>query len=247
MFVYAVVILCAAGLSAMVYRYDMYEREPWYMLALAIGLGAAMGQGVGYLEDQTIRAMGEFGESTAGSAMIASTHEESAKLIGVLLIALLFRKQFNDPMDGLIYGSFIGLGMAVNESIVYLSIDASRSGAGGREAVRLILHLLMGGLGGFALGMARYRMRFWPAALALFFGCALGIHFCWDAIIPLQTDDEIMAGYQQACAVALMLGSIGLYGTLVTVASRWSREKFGGDSAKRLWAWPFSLLQRDQA
>ena len=81
MFVYAFVILCAAGLSAMVYRYDMYEREPWYMLALALAVGAAMGQGVGLLEDQSIRALGEFGDSITGSAMIASTHDESAKLM----------------------------------------------------------------------------------------------------------------------------------------------------------------------
>ena len=54
MFVYAVVLLCALGLAAMVYRYDMYEREPWYMLLLALAMGGAAGFGVGHLEDFAI-------------------------------------------------------------------------------------------------------------------------------------------------------------------------------------------------
>lgn len=246
MFVYAVVLLCALGLAAMVYRYDMYEREPWYMLLLALVIGGAAGFGVGHLEDFTIHAIGSAAETTAGSAAIAATHEELAKLICVILIAQIFRKQFNDPMDGIIYGSFIGLGMAIEESLFYLSLEAAPNIASGREAVRLVLHLLMGGMGGFGLGMARFHMRLWPAALALFFGCALAIHFCWDAVIPLTYDDDVMAGLQQASAVALMVGSIVIYGTLVAVASRWSRAEFAADSAKRLWAWPFSLWLHDE-
>ncbi len=245
MSIYVVVLLCALGLAAMVYRYDMYEREPWYMLLLALVIGGAAGHGVGHLEDVTINALGDAGQSIVGSAAIAATHEELAKLACVILIALLFRSQFNDPMDGIIYGSFVGLGMAIDESIFYLSLDSASKDAAGREAIRLILHLLMGGIGGFGLGMARFRMRRWRPALAILFGCALGIHFCWDAVIPLNLADDRMAGLQQAAAITLTVGSILLYGTLVAVASRWSRAEFAARSKKRLWAWPFSLMHRD--
>ena len=40
----------------------------------------------------------------------------------VVALALLIPSQFNDPMDGIIYGSLIGLGMAVLESIDYLNL-----------------------------------------------------------------------------------------------------------------------------
>ena len=57
MIVYGFVLLCAFGLAAMVYRYDMYEREPWYMLLLAVCMGGLAGWGVGHLEDVTISAL----------------------------------------------------------------------------------------------------------------------------------------------------------------------------------------------
>ena len=55
----------------------------------------------------------------------------------------------------------------------------------------------------------------------------------------------LLAGENLLLALILiMVGSIVLYGMLVSVASRWSRAEFAADSGQRLWAWPFSLWQR---
>ena len=41
MLVYLPTVACAIALAALVYRYDLYEKEPWYMLALAAVLTIA--------------------------------------------------------------------------------------------------------------------------------------------------------------------------------------------------------------
>ena len=42
MFIYGCLAICAILLLLMVYRYDMYDREPWYMMILAILLFATL-------------------------------------------------------------------------------------------------------------------------------------------------------------------------------------------------------------
>ena len=39
--IYVLMLLCAAGLAAFIYRYDLHEKEPWHMAVLAVGLGFA--------------------------------------------------------------------------------------------------------------------------------------------------------------------------------------------------------------
>ena len=51
MFIYGCLAICAIVLVLMVYRYDMYDREPWYMLVVAILLGILACVTVGKFED----------------------------------------------------------------------------------------------------------------------------------------------------------------------------------------------------
>ena len=158
MLVYSSVVLCAGFLAWMVYRYDMYEKEPWYMLLLAVGMGMGAALAVGFLEDAVIGFF-NVSEHVGGQAAIAAVVEESAKLLIVVLIAVCMRRHFNDPLDGLIYGAFAGLGFAVYESWFYLGLSRPVVQQSGAEAVRLVLHLLMGGMGGFGIGLARFPQR----------------------------------------------------------------------------------------
>ena len=66
-------------------------------------------------------------DDVATRAAVIALIEEGGKLLTVLFLAnVLLRRQFNDPMDGLIYGRLAGLGMAVNESMLYLSLHRRR-------------------------------------------------------------------------------------------------------------------------
>ena len=98
MLVYITVFVCAYAFALMVYRYDMYEKEPWYMLLLVVVLGMAAAYGIGFAEDIAIESFNQY-DSVGGQAAIAAVFEETVKLLIVVLVAVVFRREFNDPID----------------------------------------------------------------------------------------------------------------------------------------------------
>src|SRR5690606_24377502 len=100
----------------------------------------------------TIRALGDTGTTDGAIALVAATHEGLGKFLVVLLIALLFRGVFNDPADGIIYGSLVGLGAGLMESIALLGFGGGRSFLPPAEIVRLLGHAVFGGITGYGLG-----------------------------------------------------------------------------------------------
>ena len=244
MLVYATVFVCAYAFALLVYRYDMYEKEPWYMLLLVVVLGMAAAFGIGFVEDIAINSLNQH-ERAGGHAAIAAVFEETAKLLIVVLVAVFFRQEFNDPIDGLIYGAFAGLGFAIHESLFYLNFKPIVPEQGGAEAVRLLLHLLMGGLAGFGLGLARFpkRLPLWPFVLPCGVVAAMVIHFFWDYWCGIPRDD-VSEAFQRSAAVGLLVIATGLFGTSVSMGVRRSRAMFSPKDQKRLWGWPFSLLFR---
>lgn len=238
MLLYLSLGLCGLAAACLVYRYDMYDREPRGLLALAVVLGIGAMAGAGFLEEWTLS--GERITREPAIAAAAALEEEALKLLVVGVIALLFRRDFNDPMDGLIYGSMSGLGMALEESSHLLrTAHAAGPLPPPTELVRLCGHLVMGGISGFPLGLARVGHPRWPWALA---GCALaatGLHFGWDWLsLSAPSSGELRPG-QAALASLLMLAGMGLYGALVDFASHRSHDLFAPGQPDRLWGWPF--------
>jgi len=246
MLIYVCLALCTLGLALIVYRYDMYDREPWYMLLLALMLGMMGCLFIGYFEDYLFDRFIQSDQQLGKQATLVALCEEFIKLFAVAAIALVCREQFNDPMDGLIYGAFVGLGFGLEESIYYLGLDGATLHLDrlGEVPVRLLLHLLFGGLGGFGLGLARFpsRWRFWPALFVLCLGASITIHALWDYWLGLRVTNPLPKEIQQLTAVGLMCLLALFFGILVILGSRWSRAMFAPKSIKQLWGWPFSLL-----
>jgi protease PrsW len=235
--------LCAFGAAALVYRYDMYDREPPLLLALTVALGVGAMSLASHLEAWTFER--SFVSSRAALAAVAAVEEEGLKILVVLLIAVTARREFNDPMDGLIYGSMAGLGMAIEESVSLLggiSFAAARR-LPPEELVRLCGHLVMGGIGGLPLGLALLRTPGWPVALALCPTLAIGLHFAWDWL-ALSTPREGWSVGATAIGITLMLSGLTAYGTLVALASEWSHRLFAPQRPGSLWGWPFNRVRR---
>lgn len=241
---YATLAICGLAAAALVYRYDLYNREPLSLLLLAVGLGAAVMSTMGPLEAWVIEDI--LGRPTP--TVIAATAaglEEAGKLAVVLAIARTFHRHFDDPMDGLVYGAMAGLGAALEESVAVLS-DAI-PGAGvlpPGELVRVAGHLIMGGIGGFGVGvlvLPRAARR--SALLVAPFAAAVLIHFAWDLLaLGGGPKGELWATLGPVMVMAL--GLLG-FGFLVVRGSRWSRARFDPDSSRRLWGWPFTS-RRDE-
>ena len=108
---------------------DRHLPEPASHLLLAFALGAAsfyLGKFmygaldfVGLRYDAYALAESSLVGLFAYSILAIGVIEELAKIIPFLLVILRF-KEFNEPIDGIIYGSFIALGFAAVENIYYL-------------------------------------------------------------------------------------------------------------------------------
>jgi RsiW-degrading membrane proteinase PrsW (M82 family) len=226
---YLAVSVCAVLAAILVYRYDLYNREPWYLIALAGGLGIAAMRAVAGAEHWALGLV----ESNPAEAAIAALLEEAARLAAVVALALAFPRDFDDPMDGIIYGSIVGLGMAVEESISFLRArnepDAAMLPV---ELVRLCGHLVMGGIAAFGVRIG------WRALMQTF-SAALVLHFSWDWVALAAANRNGMSAELTVVAATIMLAGIGIYGTLVVMGSRLSRASFAPASARSLWGFPF--------
>ena len=162
----------------------------------------------------------------------------------VVAIAVVFPRQFNDPMDGIVYGSMVGLGMAIEESFYMTSLlgtpDLLLLPV---EIVRLLGHLVMAGILGFGVGLARTDVFGWRGKLLRCTLVAFALHFLWDWV-ALDASQEGMSGLQTFISIAIMLFGFAFYGGLVVFGSRLSKKMFAPNSTAELWGWPFTVLFR---
>lgn len=232
------IVLALGGMlfGAMVFRYDMYEREPWWMLVLAVIAGAGMMWGAFELE-LLIQNLAGVSDQSLLKAFLAGTLEELGKLAVPTAVLLLIRKHFNDPMDGLVYGSLAGLGAAIFEGawwqwFVPQPEDTAAITTHGPNLMRLLMHTLWGGIVGSALGLIVMK-RDTRIKLAQRVGGVMLIHFAWDFFIGFTPPQEQGNGHRLVAAIVIG-GSVVWYGMLVVQANKWSRAMHAPTSKQRL-------------
>lgn len=88
----------------------------------------------------------------AYAILVIGVIEELAKMLPFFLVIIHF-KEFNEPIDGIIYGSFIALGFSTVENIQYLqyitSIEAWARGFAGP-----VIHIVFASIWGYYIGRA---------------------------------------------------------------------------------------------
>lgn len=231
-------VLALGGLlfGAMVYRYDMHEREPWWMLVGAAVAGGVLMWGAFELE-LLIQGLAGASDQSVLKAALAGTIEEAAKLAVPVAILVFMKKHFNDPMDGLIYGSLAGVGAGLFESAWWLWFVPAPEGSDaltvhGPNAMRLLMHTLWGGIVGSALGLIVMKKP-WRLTLAQRVGLVMLIHFAWDLFIGFIPPDK--QNHWHRLVAALIIGaSVAWYGLLVVQANKWSRSMHAPTSKQRL-------------
>jgi RsiW-degrading membrane proteinase PrsW (M82 family) len=186
--------------------------------------------------------------TTAGPltlAAVAASTEECLKLLVVVAVAVAARREFDDPMDGVVYGSMAGLGMALEESVFYVGLSpAKQTLLPVAELVRLWAHVVLGGIAGFPLGFWRRRPGAAAGAATLALAVAVALHFGWDALVLSIPAGAAPGATRTLAGITLMLSSGGLYGRLVVLASERSRLEFAPLSPRGLWGWPFDRRGR---
>ncbi|MDY5584776.1 MAG: PrsW family intramembrane metalloprotease [Arcanobacterium sp.] len=125
---YALIPVAAIGLFVLFI--DRWEPEPkrMYLVAFMWGAGASVLIALifnGLVSDALsgiyygIRGTNVSDSDTFFASYVAPLTEETIKGAGVLLIYFVFRRHFNGPIDGIVYGALIGSGFAFSENILY--------------------------------------------------------------------------------------------------------------------------------
>ena len=124
-----------------------------------------------------------------GAVYLAPITEETLKGLGVLLIFLFRRREFDGVIDGIVYAGLIGAGFAFSENILYLGQAYTLYGDEGLTAT-FIVRCLMGPFGhplftsliGIGIGIAVTTPRPVVRVVAVVLGwaCAVVLHGLWN-------------------------------------------------------------------
>lgn len=173
------------------YHKDRHLPEPASHLALALGLGVvaagiskALYVGLGYVSlrhDALLLADNNTIGLFAYAMLVIGPVEEMAKLLPFLAVVLRFR-EFDEPLDGIIYASFIALGYAAVENVFYLQYLTPIE-AVARGFAAPVLHILCASIWGYAIGIAWLRHDALFVATTKGFLLAAGLHGVYDFIV----------------------------------------------------------------
>jgi protease PrsW len=224
-------------------RLDRNEKEPWRLVLVAAAWGAIVATsmviwGESLWDALAVRTLVPGLGLDASNAFSAGVLEELAKGIAVLLLFLVMRNEFDDVVDGIVYGAAVGLGFNFMESIAYMTNlyaifapEGSGSGtiaAGFQWYARQVLGLFFGhatytALIGAGIGVARQLPRRRQKVIAIISGfiIAIAAHFSWDAwlaffpiessvfgLVEVHLRTLIMTGPFTAAVIALLASGL---------------------------------------
>jgi protease PrsW len=121
---WVLVLAYAVPVALAIYWLDLFEREPKLLLAAAVIWGGVVATSfAAYANEAWLSILGKFASTdlTAqwGAAVVGPGVEETLKLMGVVIIFLIVRSEFDGVMDGFVYGAMVGLGFTVVEDVSY--------------------------------------------------------------------------------------------------------------------------------
>jgi RsiW-degrading membrane proteinase PrsW (M82 family) len=196
------VILAAAAVPAAAYALlliavDRYEREPGPALFAALLWGAGVAAPLAaVLNDALLARVAGIWTPVLGGPVV----EEACKGAVLAVLLLVLRDEFDDVLDGMVYGALVGIGFALAENVGYLTLAAVQGGTAG--LVRgMYLRAFLGGLNHALFtattgaGLGWWRAAHTPAgrwlAPGLGFLGACGQHVAWNAVASRALTDIV--------------------------------------------------------
>jgi len=221
---------------------DRNEKEPLWLIVTALLWGAAAATFISGIFNDTFGmvATGVLHNPALANQVTASISapfiEESTKGFAVMMLFLLFRRDFDDVLDGILYGALVGLGFAWFENITYY-VSAAQSG--GYETMFKLAwargvvsgmggsHAAYTGLTGMGFGLVRVMRRGvlrWTL-VPLFWGLAMFAHFSWNTFVSFFTQGSEAVTLLLGLPVAtFLLQGPFLFLLLIVVAVVWRSE-----------------------
>ncbi|HEU5100815.1 MAG TPA: PrsW family intramembrane metalloprotease [Roseiflexaceae bacterium] len=167
--------------GTLVWWLDRYEKEPAWLIAAAFLWGSLPAIALAVLFELGLQiplVRSPLAPDLAAWGL-APLVEEPIKALALVGLFLWARREFDGPLDGIVYGSLVGFGFSMTENLLYfLRYSDEISALFWLRGVFFGLnHALFSSMVGLALGAVRYR-RSRPATQLVFsLGLALAILF----------------------------------------------------------------------
>ena len=189
----ALAILPVIVLGTYIYVKDRFQREPLPLLLLALFCGALSVLPVIFVESWLSSLNPYEGASGAlyTAFVVAGCTEEGFKLL--FLYWLIWRnKHFDEYFDGIVYATFISLGFAGVENVLYV-IDGGVQTGIVRALLSVPAHFLFAVVMGYFFALAKfYRNRGFNMFLAFFVPMLL--HGIFDGLLMVADVSESLQG-----------------------------------------------------
>jgi len=113
-------ILIGFWLVHLIRKQDYYHPEPFRQMAFATMAGGVLSIGVTVIAGYLLQQIGLYRDiGIIDFFIFTGPIEETAKLVGFLLFIRMFKVQFGEPVDAVIYMSCVALGFSLIENLGY--------------------------------------------------------------------------------------------------------------------------------
>jgi RsiW-degrading membrane proteinase PrsW (M82 family) len=210
----------AAVLPSLLLLWYFYSRdvfpEPRGVLLKTFGLGVLavlpvllVGLPVLLLFVQPLARISPVAGGVSAAFLTAGVPEEFFKFV-VVAYWCARRPEFDEPMDGIVYGATASLGFATMENVLYVS-GGSLELALGRGFTAVPCHAFLGAIMGYYVGQARFRPERRRALLATGLGVAMLLHGLYDTpLLVLQFGGEDLLNAHPLFTVGLVALAFGV-------------------------------------
>ena len=190
-------VLPAIVLMVYIYRQDTQEKEPIGMLLRALLLGILSTIPAAFIEN-ILTAFSPSNELPIANGLfngfvVAGLTEELCKMTA-LTIAVWRSRYFDEYFDGIVYATFVSLGFAGLENVMYVFSQSTFSSAIATGTMRAILsvpaHFLFGVAMGYYFALARFRPAQRSKYLALALLVPALLHGTFDALLMIPENME---------------------------------------------------------
>jgi RsiW-degrading membrane proteinase PrsW (M82 family) len=185
---------------------DRYDPEPVWALIAAVAWGGGVAIFVSGGINTVVSVIGQNlggpgGGQIAGAVLSAPFVEEGTKALGVLLLFLFLRREFDGVVDGLVFGGLVALGFATIENVQYYAMSSMQGDLPRTLVLRGVMspfaHAVFTASTGIGFGLSRESHS--TAARWLFpiagYGGAVMLHMIWNGIAVLFGGEAFLVAY----------------------------------------------------
>jgi RsiW-degrading membrane proteinase PrsW (M82 family) len=230
---YVVPLLLSIAWLLFIRRFDRAHPEPLWLVAVTFVLGGVatvpaglaelyLAHATPWLDPRVVSFGGQLFALPLAFVvftLVVGLCEEGAKLLGA---AFAFRRrEFDEPIDGVVYGIVSSLGFAAAENIRYFAMMRLEAPVViARCFMSVPAHMFFGAIWGYALGARLVEKR---SRVVLFLGLAAAAHGLFDAF--LSTDGG---------GIMAVLLNVGLASVFVAVVRRSLRHGVIDDAVRAI-------------